>query len=232
MVPIETMVAEARKPMTDSVAAPQAFNRTVREDRPEVSPWNLPNLLTMIRLVMAFFLCAAIAWEWWLTGLVIMLFASITDWLDGYLARLQGLVSSLGRMLDPLVDKVLISGVFIFLLPVAAAHGETWLPPWMVAVVVGRELIITSIRELMERKGIAFGADWPGKLKMVLQCLAICLALVAEEARQRDSLWGLETLLWNKLRDVSMWAMALATIGSGLHYLVKMALLRLPARLG
>ena len=128
MVPIEIMVAEARKPMTDSVAAPQAFNRTVREDRPEVSPWNLPNLLTMIRLVLAFFLCAAIAWEWWLTGLVIMLFASITDWLDGYLARLQGLVSSLGRMLDPLVDKVLISGVFIFLLPVAAAHGETWLP--------------------------------------------------------------------------------------------------------
>lgn len=212
--------------MTESVAATQGFNRGVRQDRPEASLWNLPNILTLIRLVLAVFLCAAISGEWWMTGLGIMLVASVTDWLDGYLARLQGLVSSLGRMLDPLVDKVLISGAFIFLLPVAAARGEGWLPPWMVAVVVGRELIITSIRELMERKGVAFGADWPGKVKMALQCIAICLALVAEDARSRDSFLGLAPGTWGSLRDIFMWGMALATIGSGLHYLVKLALMR------
>jgi CDP-diacylglycerol--glycerol-3-phosphate 3-phosphatidyltransferase len=212
--------------MTDSMAAAQGFNRPIRKDRPEASLWNLPNILTLIRLVLAVFLCAAISFEWWMSGLAIMLVASVTDWLDGYLARLQGLVSSLGRMLDPLVDKVLISGAFIFLLPVATLHGEGWLPPWMVAVVVGRELIITSIRELMERKGVAFGADWPGKLKMALQCVAICLALVAEDARSRDSLLGLTPGTWASLRDIFMWAMALATIGSGLHYLVKLALMR------
>jgi CDP-diacylglycerol--glycerol-3-phosphate 3-phosphatidyltransferase len=212
--------------MTDSMAASNGFNRLGSQGQAEVSPWNLPNLLTILRLVLAVFLCAAIAWQWWLTGLAIMLVASVTDWLDGYLARLQGLVSPLGRMLDPLVDKVLISGVFIFLLPVAAARGENWLPPWMVAVVVGRELIITSVREMMERKGVPFGADWPGKLKMVLQCAAICVALVAEEARPRESLWGLPTSLWNQSRDLLMWAMALATLGSGLHYLVKIALAR------
>ncbi len=209
--------------MTDSMAATQGFNRVHNRGNPEVSPWNLPNLLTITRLFLAVILCAAIAWQWWMAGLAIMLVASVTDWLDGYLARLQGLVSPLGRMLDPLVDKVLISGVFIFLLPVAAARGETWLPPWMVAVVVGRELIITSVREMMERKGVAFGADWPGKLKMVLQCVAICLALVAEEARPREQLWGFSTGMWNQCRDLSMWAMALATLASGLHYLVKIA---------
>ena len=221
-------MGQAGAGMTDSMVATQGFNRPVPRDRPEVSPWNLPNLLTITRLFLAVILCAAIAWQWWMAGLATMLLASLTDWLDGYLARLQGLVSSLGRMLDPLVDKVLISGVFIFLLPVAAARGETWLPPWMVAVVVGRELIITSVRELMERKGVAFGADWPGKLKMVLQCAAICLALVAEEARPKEALWGISTGLWSQMRDLSMWAMVLATLASGLHYLVKIAWTRRP----
>ncbi len=192
----------------------------------EPSPWNLPNLLTGMRLVLAVFLCAAITGQWWLTGLVLMGLAAITDWLDGYLARAQGLVSPLGRVLDPLVDKVLISGAFIFLLPVALSQGENWLPPWMVAVVVGRELIITSVREVVERHGVAFGADWPGKLKMVLQCAAICLALVAEEVRPRDSLWGIDRALWNGLRDLSMWAMALATVASGGHYLAKLGSIR------
>jgi len=93
---------------------------------------------------------------------------------------------------------------------------------------VGRVLIITSVRELMERKGVAFGADWPGKLKMVLQCAAICLALVAEEARPKEALWGISTGLWSQMRDLSMWAMALATLASGLHYLVKIAWTRRP----
>ena len=191
----------------------------------------LPMIMTWTRIVaiplilLVFYLPISLPVANLVATVMCVVFA-LTDWLDGYLARAQGLVSPLGRVLDPLVDKVLISGAFIFLLPVALSQGENWLPPWMVAVVVGRELIITSVREVVERHGVAFGADWPGKLKMVLQCAAICLALVAEEVRPRDSLWGIDRALWNGLRDLSMWAMALATVASGGHYLAKLGSIR------
>src|SRR5262245_60237612 len=92
----------------------------------EVSPWNLPNLLTSTRLILAVVLFALISWHSWLLALAVFLVAAITDWLDGYLARKQGLTSAFGRNFDPLVDKVLIGGAFIFLLPVA----NSGLVPW------------------------------------------------------------------------------------------------------
>src|SRR5262245_41698861 len=108
--------------------------------------FNLPNGLTLARLLLAGVLFGCIAVEWWLVGLVVFAVAAVTDWLDGYLARKQGLASAFGRNFDPLVDKVLICGAFIFLLPVAGAG----LAPWMVTVVVARELIITSLRSYLE----------------------------------------------------------------------------------
>src|SRR5207244_6245992 len=95
--------------------------------------------------------------------------AAITAWLDGYLARLQGLVSTLGRNLDPLVDKVMICGSYIFLLPVP----NSGLAAWMVTVVVGRELIITGLRSFMEMSGAHFGADWLRQIKMNMQCATL-----------------------------------------------------------
>src|SRR5262245_9321701 len=102
--------------------------------------FNLPNQLTAARLVLAIVLFVLIAQHWWVACVVVFALAALTDWLDGFLARKQGLTSSLGRNLDPLVDKVLICGAYIFLLPLGTAGG--WLLPWMVTVVVGRELII------------------------------------------------------------------------------------------
>src|SRR5205807_5865419 len=78
---------------------------------------------------------------------------------------------ALGRNLDPLADKVLTCGAFIFLLPEGEKGG--WLAPWMAAVIVLRELIITSLRSFMETSGSKFGADWFGKLKTVLQFAAL-----------------------------------------------------------
>src|SRR6476620_8193137 len=89
---------------------------------------NLPNGLTFARLVLAVVLFGCIAGAWWLVGVLVFAVAAVTDWLDGYLARRQGLASAFGRNFDPLVDKVLICGAFIFLLPVAGAG----LAPWMV----------------------------------------------------------------------------------------------------
>ena len=179
---------------------------TVTPTRPPV--FNLPNQLTASRFVLALVLFAFIEWGWWLSSILIFAVAATTDWLDGYLARKQGLVSTLGRNLDPLVDKVLICGAYIFLLP----QEKTGLAAWMVTVVVGRELIITGLRSFMENRGASFGADWLGKVKMVLQCaalFAIFLALAMEFPEESPWAW---------LRDGFTYAMLLATALSGLQY--------------
>src|SRR3954453_10726404 len=144
---------------------------TVTPGRPSVRPSinNLPNQLTAARFVLAIVLFGLISLESWVWCLVVFAVAALTDWLDGYLARKQGLTSTLGRNLDPLVDKVLMCGAFIFLLPVPGSGVYAW----MATVVGGRELIITGLRSFMENLGATFGADWLGKVKMVLQCAAL-----------------------------------------------------------
>src|SRR5438128_1502577 len=101
--------------------------------------FNVPNQLTASRLALSVVLFVLIAVESWLWCMVVFALAAVTDWLDGYLARRQGLTSALGRVFDPLVDKVLICGAYIFLLEMS--YERTGLLPWMVTVVVARELI-------------------------------------------------------------------------------------------
>ncbi len=191
---------------------------TLTPSRPSV--FNLPNQLTTSRLALALVLFALIGWESWPWSLVVFVVAAITDWLDGYFARKQGLVSTLGRNLDPLVDKVLICGAYIFLLP----HGisEGWLLPWMVTVIVARELVITSLRSFMENRGAVFGADWLGKLKMGLQCAALISIFVFlwlnTPDRSAGTVWFFATV-----RDGLVWAMLAATALSGLQYLWRAA---------
>src|SRR5207253_2194158 len=161
---------------------------TATPERPPV--FNLPNQLTAARFLLAIVLFVLIELEQWIVCIVVFALAAVTDWLDGYLARKQGLVSTLGRNLDPLVDKVVVCGAYIFLQPVPGAA----LAPWMVTVVVARELIITGLRSFMENRGATFGADWLGKIKMVLQCgalFAIFVALKAEELQtDAPAIWG------------------------------------------
>jgi CDP-diacylglycerol--glycerol-3-phosphate 3-phosphatidyltransferase len=183
---------------------------------------NLPNQLTALRLVLAFVLFGLIQAQAWVLCLVVFALAAFTDWLDGYLARKQGITSTLGRNLDPLVDKVLICGAYIFLLPLGITDG--WLVPWMVTVVVARELIITSLRSYMENRGAVFGADWLGKLKMGLQCAALVAIFCYLAANTPD---GSQWFLWfsGTARDGLIWAMLGATALSGLQYLWRAALL-------
>jgi CDP-diacylglycerol--glycerol-3-phosphate 3-phosphatidyltransferase len=189
---------------------------TVSPSRPPV--FNLPNQLTATRLVLAVVLFVLITWAAWLGCLLVFVAAAITDWLDGYLARKQGLTSTLGRNLDPLVDKVLICGAYTFLLPVAGAG----LAAWMVTLVIARELIITSLRSFLENQGASFGADWLGKVKMVLQCAALVAIFVALEMPT----WSPDNAWWfDRLRDGLVYAMLGATALSGLQYLWRAALL-------
>jgi CDP-diacylglycerol--glycerol-3-phosphate 3-phosphatidyltransferase len=184
--------------------------------------FNLPNQLTAARFVLAIVLFGLIALESWLWCLVVFAVAAFTDWLDGYLARRQGLTSTLGRLLDPLVDKVLMCGTYISLLPLGNKEG--WLLPWMVTVVVARELVITGLRSWVEQFGTKFGADWLGKLKMGLQCAAVFAVFTALLLQQ--AAWS-ETLVHGcaHLRDGLIYAMIAATLVSGLQYLWKAATL-------
>src|SRR5262249_47301604 len=144
--------------------------------------------------------------EEWIWSIGVFALAAFTDWLDGYVARLQGLSSTLGRNLDPLVDKVVICGAYIFLMK----HPQAGLSPWMVVMVVAREFIITGLRSFMENVGASFGADMLGKIKMVLQCaalFAIFLALYEKNA------------VFDWTRDVFIWSMLVVTALSGLQYL-------------
>ncbi len=176
----------------------------------------IPNLLTLSRLPLGVMLFACIAHKLWLPALVIFLIASITDWLDGFLARKLNQASALGRNLDPLIDKVLTGGAFIYLMPVQGAE----LSEWMVTVVVGRELLITGLRGIMESQGVKFGADWLGKLKMVLQC-AVLIAILA-------ILWLGQFALSDDVRIALHWlqvgliyAMLVATVASAGQYIMK-----------
>src|SRR5262249_44382167 len=190
---------------------------TLSPSRPSL--FTLPNQLAAVRVFLGIVLLALIAAGWWLTCILVFAAAAITDWLDGYFARRHGSASSLGRVFDPLVDKVLICGAFIFLL---AAPGRGGLEPWMVTIVVARELIITGLRSFLENRGVQFGADWLGKLKMGLQCAALfgIFASLYGDSIGHTAFFTIDLLL---LRDGLNYAMVGATAISGLQYLWKAA---------
>ena len=98
---------------------------------------------------------------------IAFVFAAITDWFDGWIARRQHMVTNMGKFLDPLADKVLICAVFIMFVELG------WAPAWVVAIIVCRELIITGLRTVALDEGIVMAADKFGKCKTVLQMLAI-----------------------------------------------------------
>ena len=153
-------------------------------------------MLTVLRLILAaaFFIAlnqyrfpdTHVSWA----NLAIALFvlAAVTDWLDGYLARRWNVETVFGRIMDPFCDKVLVLGAFIYLagprfaMPDRVAEGSfftmaTGVYPWMVVVIFARELLVTSVRGLLESMGQSGGAKWAGKWKMVLQSLTIPIVL-------------------------------------------------------
>ena len=187
--------------------------------RPPV--FNLPNQLTASRFVLALVLFVLIAFEdFWLECTLVFAAAAATDWLDGYLARKKGITSTLGRILDPLVDKILIGGAYIFLLQVK----DSGLVPWMVTVVIARELVITSLRSFLENQGATFGADWLGKIKMGLQCAALFAVFIFLYVKGLDVSEGRERF-FAMARTGLLYAMLGATVMSGLQYLWKATLL-------
>jgi len=179
---------------------------------------NVPNALTVSRVPLTILLCAFIEFRVWPAALTTFVVAAVTDMMDGWWARRFGQLSAFGRVFDPLTDKILIGGAFIFLIPVE----ESQMRSWMAAVVIGRELLITGVRGYVESLGKKFGADWFGKLKMALQCAVLIGVLLIKWLETRTGTGDVLAAL-RPVQGVLLWAMLVATVGSGVQYLVKAA---------
>ncbi len=175
--------------------------------------FNLPNQLTAMRLLLSVVLFALVAQKFYFAALIVFLVAASTDWVDGYLARRYGMVTTLGRILDPFADKIIVCGSFIFLTAIPELH--TYLPAWMVVVIVGRELLVTALRSFLEQQGADFSATMSGKLKMVLQCVAIGVALFYLSYLPEAAPPEIEWLLYG-----SVWTAVALTIYSGVAYIL------------
>ena len=170
------------------------------------SIYNVPNALTSIRFGLAIAVMVLIPMGKYLPGLIVVAIAASTDWMDGYWARKYGQVTKLGRIFDPFVDKIIICGTFIALIEVDGSHVASW----MATIVVGRELLVTSLRGMIEGSGGDFSASQLGKWKMVLQCGAVIAVLVMLLNPENDPLkWTAVGFLWS--------AIAL-TVYSGIDY--------------
>ena len=150
---------------------------------------------------------------YWLTAAGLFVFAVLTDVLDGWIARRYKLITQLGRIMDPFVDKFITSGTFLFLLPVTQQSGVT---PWMVVIVLGREMLVTSLRGFLEQRGADFSASFSGKLKMFLQCVAATAAILSMHPPIAE--WSVGRMEFTAVRDVLLWSMVAVTVWSGWDY--------------
>jgi len=176
---------------------------------------NGPNLITISRLLLSIVLFAMIYAEGlWIASAALFVFAASTDALDGYIARRYGMVTVLGRILDPFVDKIIVGGAFIFLTAVDGSGVNAW----MAIIVIGREMFVSSLRGYLEREGCDFSASLSGKLKMGLQCVAVPFALLSLDEHFQHA-WFLRT------RDMLLWGAVAVTVVSGLVYVYRAAIL-------
>ena len=183
---------------------------------------NLPNKLTVLRICMipVFILVLVIPFDWGilhigatqlevthLVAAIIFAVASITDWLDGKIARSRHLVTNFGKFADPLADKMLVMTAFILLVDLGKAPG------WVVAIIICRELAVTGLRLLLvEQNGEVMAAAWPGKVKTATQMVAIILLYLNNIFFQQVGLPMDQILLYSCL---------FFTAYSGIDYFVK-----------
>ena len=167
---------------------------------------NLPNALTLARIFLIPFVVVVLLTKqmhnWALWGAGLFLAAALTDLLDGYLARRRGQVTTLGRLLDPIADKLLISSALISLVELRIA------PAWMVVIIIGREFAVSGLRSIAAHEGFTIDVSTLGKGKMVAQVAAI-VGLILGEA-YADTIGRLAMLL--------LWAVVILSLISLVRY--------------
>ncbi|MEW9547888.1 CDP-diacylglycerol--glycerol-3-phosphate 3-phosphatidyltransferase [Nonomuraea sp. NPDC050783] len=183
-----------------------------KDERRAVSPWNIANVLTVLRLVLVpfFVVCLFMPGTGWrIAALAVFAVASITDHLDGELARRYGLITDFGKIADPIADKALIGAALVCL----SILGEV--PWWVTVPILARELGITALRFVLLRHAV-IPASYGGKVKTVLQIAAIVLYLLP----------GMPDVL----RWVVMGAALVVTVVTGADYVIRAIRLRKVAR--
>jgi CDP-diacylglycerol--glycerol-3-phosphate 3-phosphatidyltransferase len=170
---------------------------------------NLPNVLTFFRILLVPFLVVVLLtkprFEYQeFVGLAIFLLASLTDFLDGFLARRRRQETKLGKLLDPAADKILTSAAFISLVELQLA------PAWMVMVIVSREFAVSALRSLAAAERVVIAATWMGKAKTGAQIVAIALLIIYNQLGE-----------FRRLAPVSLWVALVLTVVSGLEYFVR-----------
>lgn len=180
---------------------------------------HLPNILTLLRILlippMVVILLSPSKSAGFLAALLFAV-ASSTDWLDGYLARRMQIVTTLGKFLDPIADKLMVMAALIMILP----FGRV--PAWMVLVILGREIIITGLRSIASTEGVVIAASRLGKYKTIFQIVAILGLLL-----HYDYHWffGIQNpYLYANMHNVGiffLWIATIITIWSGIDYLIR-----------
>ncbi len=169
---------------------------------------NLPNKLTVLRVLLIPFFVAALLWQqgenmtlrYWAAGIFII--ASLTDMLDGKIARKYNLVTNFGKFMDPLADKLLVCSALICLIEL----GE--IPAWMVIVIISREFIISGFRLVASDNGVVIAASYWGKFKTTFQMIAVVLLIVKIQAL-------------SVITDICLWIAVALTVISLVDYIRK-----------
>lgn len=173
---------------------------------------NLPNSLTLARIVLVPLLVVVLLTKFEgrlilgmrkeLIGAAIFGLAALTDWLDGYLARRRQQVTTLGKLMDPVADKLLVTAALVSLVQMDLASA------WMVAVILGREFAVTGLRSVAYARGVTIAASPLGKFKMAAQVIAILLLILG-----RDHLQGFFVL-----GQVALWIVLVTALVSAVDY--------------
>lgn len=188
---------------------------------------NLPNSITVARLVLTAVFIGGAAMQTplghWI-ALVAFVIAAISDFLDGYLARKLGLVTNMGKLIDPLADKILVSAAYVYLTAQVLEDGSRICPVWITVVIIGREFLVTGLRQLAVEANQVIAADHLGKWKTGAQlCFCItCLHHFAYQGFSPENPW---VRLFQYLSDPdgwltfgSLWASLVMTVWSGWNY--------------
>ncbi len=177
---------------------------------------NVPNKLSLLRcaLIPVFMACMLISFpHHYAAALLVFVLASLTDWLDGHLARKNGLITNFGKFLDPLADKALTTAAFICFVEVINSRSM----PWALMLILTREFMVTSVRLLAAKDGVVVAASFAGKLKTVMQMVSIIylLALLYMSSMMAYN----DVLRWMYRGGIAMvWIATIATVVSGIQY--------------
>jgi CDP-diacylglycerol---glycerol-3-phosphate 3-phosphatidyltransferase len=177
---------------------------------------NLPNSLTLTRIFLVPFLVVVLLTKFdgrEIVGLLIFLTATVTDFFDGWLARRRGQITTLGTLLDPIADKLLISAAFISLVELGLA------PAWMVVVVVGREFAVSGLRAIASGHGLVIPASNWGKAKMLSQVLAVSLLILA--IRHSAVILPVINISLQDFAQAALWIVVAVAVISGTEYFAR-----------